>query len=77
MDAVAAFRDVGSHRGAAEICGVDPKTVKRKVLAWEVGELDNQRAGRKRVARNTDVVRDLVAKRVDDTKTKITAKGLC
>lgn len=26
MDVVSAFRDVGSFREAAEICGVDPKT---------------------------------------------------
>jgi transposase len=76
MDVIAAFRDVGTYRGAAEICGVDPKTVKHKVLAWEAGELDEQRAHRKPVAKNTDVVRDLVAKRVSDTKAKVTAKRL-
>ncbi len=76
MDVVSAYRDVGSFRGAAEVCGVDPKTVKRKVLAWEAGELDGQRAGRRPVARNTDVVRDLVSQRVADTKAKITAKRL-
>ena len=32
-------QNVGTYRGAAEICGVDPKTVKRKVAAWEAGEL--------------------------------------
>jgi len=46
MDVVAAYRDVGTYRGAAEICGVDPKTVKRKVLAHEAGELDEERARR-------------------------------
>lgn len=76
MDVVAAFRDVGTYRGAAEICGVTPKTVKRKVLAWEAGELDDQRVGREPLARNTDAVRGLVGKRVDDTRAKITAKKL-
>lgn len=76
MDVVSTYRDVGSYRGAAEICGVDAKTVKRKVLAWEAGGLDEGRAGRAPVAKNTDVVRDLVAKRVDDTKARITAKRL-
>lgn len=76
MDVVSAYRNVGSYRGAAEICGVDAKTVKRKVLAWEAGELDDERAGRRPVAKNTDVVRDLVAKRVSDTKAKVTAKRL-
>lgn len=76
MDVVAAFRDVGTYRGAAEICGVDPKTVKRKVLAHEAGELDEQRARRTSVPKNTDVARALVAQRVDATKAKITAKRL-
>lgn len=76
MDVVAAFRDVGTYRGAAEICGVDAKTVKRKVLAHEAGELDEQRAARAAVPRNTDVARDLVAQRVDATKARITAKRL-
>lgn len=76
MDVVAAFRDVGTYRGAAEICGVDPKTVKRKVLAREAGELDEERASRAPVPKNTDVVRALVARRVDVTKAKVTAKRL-
>lgn len=76
MDVVAAFRDVGTYRGAAEICGVDPKTVKRKVLAHEAGALDEARATRAPVPRNTDVARTLVAQRVDATKTKISAKRL-
>lgn len=76
MDVVSAFRDVGTYRGAAVICGVDPKTVKRKVLAWEAGELDGQEVRRRPGARNTDVVGDLVAKRVGETKAKVTAKRL-
>ena len=40
MDVVAAYRDVGTFRGAAAMWGMDPKTVKRKVLAQEAGELD-------------------------------------
>lgn len=76
MDVVAAFRDVGTYRGAAEICGVDPKTVKRKVLAWETGELNEERACRAPVPKNTDMARALVAQRVDTTKARITAKRL-
>lgn len=76
MDVVAAFRDVGTYRGAAEICGVDPKTVKRKVLAHEAGEFNEQRAARAPVPKNTDVARTLVAQRVEKTKAKITAKRL-
>jgi len=76
MDVVAAYKDVGTYRGAAEICGVDPKTVKRKVAAWEAGELDSERAARAPVPKNTDVARDLVVQRVEATKAKVTAKRL-
>lgn len=76
MDVVAAFRDVGTYRGAAEICGVDPKTVKRKVLAHEAGQLDEHRVSRALVPKNTDVARALVAQRVDATNAKMTAKRL-
>jgi transposase len=76
MDVVAAFRDVGTYRGAAEICGVDPKTVKRKVLAHEAGQLDEARAVRAPVRRNTEVAQVLVAQRVEATKAKISAKRL-
>ncbi len=31
MDMIAAYTDVGSYRGAAALCGCDPKTVKRAV----------------------------------------------
>ena len=33
MDIHAAYREVGSYRAAADICGTTPKTVKRAVLA--------------------------------------------
>ena len=45
------------------MCGVDPKTVKRKVLAHEAGELDDERAERAPVPKNTDGVRDGRARR--------------
>lgn len=77
MDVVSVYRDVGSYRAAGEICGVDPKTVKRVVAAQEAGELEEGTSRRRReVAKNTDVVRDLVAKRVADRKARITAKRL-
>jgi hypothetical protein len=37
-DMIAAHKDVGSYRGAAAICGLDPKTVKRAVEANLLGE---------------------------------------
>jgi transposase len=76
MDVVAAYKDVGTYRGAAVICGVDPKTVKRKVQAHEAGQLDEERVVRASVPKNTDVARDLVAQRVERTKAKISAKRL-
>ncbi|MFT3852848.1 MAG: IS21 family transposase [Ilumatobacteraceae bacterium] len=76
MDVVAAYMDVGTFRGAAEICGVDPKTVKRKVLAHEAGELEEERARRVPVPKNTDGVRALVAERVAATRGRISAKRL-
>jgi transposase len=76
MDVVAAFGSVGTYRGAAAMCGVDPKTVKRKVLAHAAGELDVDRAVRAAVPKNTDVVRQVVERRVAETKARISAKRL-
>jgi transposase len=76
MDVVVAYKDVGTFRGAAELCGVDPKTVKRKVLAYEAGELDEERVRRAPVPKNTDGVRSLVAERVAATRGRVSAKRL-
>ena len=77
MDVVATYRDVGSYRAAAAICGVDPKTVKRKVAAHEAGELDEERAVRAAVARNTDVVGEVVAERIAGTKARSRRSDCC
>ena len=45
MEMSATYNDVGSYRGAAAICGVDPKTVKKAVLSWETTGAP-KRAGR-------------------------------
>jgi transposase len=71
MDMIAAYRDVGSYRGAADMCGTTPKTVRRAI----------ERAGlvppeRKRRPKNVDAVADVVAKRVDKTHGRISAKRL-
>jgi transposase len=76
MDVVSAYASVGTYRGAAAMCGVDPKTVKRTVAKRDAGELDEQRVGRVAVVRNTDVVAGLVADRVAETRAKISAKRL-
>ena len=72
MDVIAAYRDVGSYRGAAEICGTTHKTVRRIIEAHEAGGLP-VRKGR---GRNFDQVRDLVAQRVEKTSGRISAKRL-
>ena len=72
MDVIAAYRDVGSYRGAAQICGTTHKTVKRIIEAQEAG----QAAGRKSLGRNFDQVRDLVVERVEMTAGRISAKRL-
>jgi transposase len=72
MDMHAAYREVGSYRAAAEICGTTHKTVKRSVEAarrTEAGEVSP-------VEHNYDGVADLVAETVARTKGRITAKRL-
>ena len=61
MDVVDAYARLGSDRAAGEVCGVDPKTVKLEVLAHEAGLLDDERAGRAPVPKDTDGVRGVVA----------------
>lgn len=72
MDMLSAYIDVGSYRGAAELCGTTPKTVKRAVLAQqsEAGAKPAERA------RNYDVVADIVGERVKKTRARISAKRL-
>ena len=76
MDVVDAYARLGSFRGAAELCGVDPKTVKRKVLAQQPGQLDDVRAERAPVPKNTDSVRTVVLDLVREANGRGTAKRL-
>jgi hypothetical protein len=70
MDINAAYREVGTYRGAAEICGTTAKTVKRAVEAAErTGALAP-------VEHNYDSVRAIVDERVERTQGRITAKRL-
>ena len=70
MDIISAYREVGSYRGAAEICATTAKTVKRVVEAAERTDTDSP------TPHNYDVVTDLVAQRIEKTKGRITAKRL-
>ena len=80
MDVISAYRDVGTYRGAAEICGTTHKTVKRVIEAHNAASESAAAGatvapGASRV-RNYDQVADLVAKRVEATTGRITAKRL-
>lgn len=72
MDVIAAYRDVGTYRGAAAICGTTHKTVRRIIEAHEAG-MPPPRVAR---TRNYDAVVDLVAERVGKSHGRISAKRL-
>jgi transposase len=78
MDVIAAYRDVGTYRGAAEICGTTHKTVKRIIEAHQASSMVGgaPAAAKPPRARNYDAVGDLVAKRVEKTAGRISAKRL-
>ena len=73
MDVIAAYRQVGTFRGAAAMCGTTPKTVKRVVVREEAG---GQRPVRAPRGHNFDAVADLVGKRIAETKGRLSAKRL-
>jgi transposase len=72
MNIISTYREVGTYRGAAELCGTTQKTVKRVVERAEAGGLA-QRAPR---PRNFDQVQNLVAERVAKSGGRISAKRL-
>ncbi|PFX06126.1 hypothetical protein CJ468_04873 [Nocardia farcinica] len=38
MDIISAYREVGTYRGAAEMCGTTHKTVRRVIERFEAGD---------------------------------------
>jgi transposase len=82
MDVLAAYREVGSYRGAAAICGTTHKTVRRIVEAHEasraaqVGQAGRGGPVREGRGHNYDEVSDLVAKKIESSKGRISAKRL-
>jgi hypothetical protein len=76
MDVIAAYRDVGSYRGAAAICGTTHKTVKRIVEQHEASGAGSVPVERIQRARNFDDVTDLVAEKGGKTSGRISAKRL-
>ena len=73
MDILAAYREVGSYRGAAAICGTTHKTVKRIVQRHNAGGAAPPRQDR---GHNYDEVRALVTERVRVSRGRISAKRL-
>jgi transposase len=73
MDIIAAYREAGTYRGAAEITGTTHKTVKRVIARHEAGGAAPERAPR---CHNYDGVAALVAERVEKTQARISAKRL-
>ena len=76
MDVIAAYRDVGTYRGAAAVCGTTHKTVKRIIEAHELVDRGVVPARRGPRGRNFDEVADLVAQKVDKAAGRISAKRL-
>lgn len=73
LNIVSTYREVGTYRGAADLCGTTHKTVKRVVERAEAGGEVPQRAPR---ARNFDQAVGLVAERIEKSKGRISAKRL-
>jgi hypothetical protein len=60
MNIIAAYREAGTYRGAAEIAGTTHKTVRRVIARHEAGGAAPERASR---GRNYDGVAALVVER--------------
>src|ERR1700729_234546 len=73
MDIIAAYREAGTFRGAAQITGTTHKTVRRVIARQEAG---GAAPGRSPRGHNYDGVAVLVAGRVEKTAGRISAKRL-
>ncbi len=73
MDMNAAYQEVGTYRAAAAICGTSDKTVKRAVAKARAAEAI---PGTEVVVHNYDDVATIIAKRVERTDGRISAKRL-
>ena len=76
MDIIAAYQQVGTYRGAAEICGVTHKTVRRVIERAQAGGSAPTAEQRKARPRNFDGVVELVYTRVKASKGKASAKRM-
>lgn len=73
MDLVAAYREVGTFRGAADMCGTTHRTVAREIRRHEAGEPPAECRER---THNYDAVSGVVVRRVRSTHGRISAKRL-
>jgi len=73
MDIISAYRQAGTYRGAAAICGITHKTVRRVIERAEAGGVAPVRKER---VRNFESVTELVTARVVASKGRISAKRL-
>lgn len=71
MDIISAYREVGTYRGAAELCGTTHKTVKRVVERAAAGGAASEAR-----PRNVDQFAELVGERVAKSQGRISAKRL-
>lgn len=76
MDIISAYRQVGSYRGAAVMCGTTHKTVKRVIEAHQASSRGEPPTPRTARGRNYDSVTQLVVEKVNDTAGRISAKRL-
>ncbi len=74
MDMHAAYKELGSYRAAAKLCGTTDKTVKRAVARGT--SVEEGTKGAVAVEHNHDDVAAIIAKRVEKTQGMITAKRL-
>ncbi|GAA3535702.1 hypothetical protein GCM10022419_014190 [Nonomuraea rosea] len=73
MDIIAAYREVGTYRGAAEMCGTTHKTVRRIIERALAGD---KAPPRKRREHNYDAVTDLVTEKIKAIAGRMSAKRL-
>jgi len=76
LDIITAYKELGSYRGAADLCGTSHKTVARVVAAFEADGGAGLSEGRAERVRNYEDVRELVAAKIAATAARITAKRL-
>jgi hypothetical protein len=71
LEIVNAYRELGSYRAAAELCGTTHKTVRRIVERQNAPPPKRPRRPRK-----SDIVASLIAERIERTQGRISAKRL-